>query len=135
MSGFGKIVAGYIFNDEMKEKMINKMNENVDIPFISEKTEAKILDAIWDSVEEVVKEALIEDQMPKQVYHIKAFEGGINKKADPRDIEDNQLVEVKETKHQGKIRMIRYPAIFDDQMLINDKPAPKLGEDNETLLK
>ena len=37
------------------------MNENVDIPFISEKTEEKILDAIWDSVEEVVKEALIED--------------------------------------------------------------------------
>ena len=61
MSGFGKIVAGYIFNDEMIEKMNNKMNENVDIPFISEKTEAKILDAIWDSVEEVVKEALIED--------------------------------------------------------------------------
>ena len=59
MSGFGKIVAWYIFNDEMKEKMISKMNENVDIPFISEKTEAKILDAIWDSVEEVVKEALI----------------------------------------------------------------------------
>ena len=61
MSGFGKIVAGYIFNDEMKAKLIAKMNENVDIPFISEKTEAKILDAIWDSVEEVVKEALIED--------------------------------------------------------------------------
>ena len=31
--------------------------------------------------------------MPKQVYHIKAFEGGINKKADPRDIEDSQVVE------------------------------------------
>ena len=61
MSGFGKIVAGYIFNDEMKAKMISKMNENVDIPFISEKTEAKILDAIWDSVEDVVKEALIDD--------------------------------------------------------------------------
>ena len=61
MSGFGKIVAGYIFNDEMKAKMIVKMNENIDIPFISEKTEAKILDAIWDSVEEVVKEALIKD--------------------------------------------------------------------------
>ena len=61
MSGFGKIVAGYIFNDEMKAKMISKMNENVDIPFISEKTEAKILDAIWDSVEDVVKEALIKD--------------------------------------------------------------------------
>ena len=60
-NSFGKIVAGYIFNDEMKEKLITKMNENVDIPFISEKTEAKILDAIWDSVEEVVKEALIEN--------------------------------------------------------------------------
>ena len=61
MSGFGKIVAGYIFNDEMKAKMISKMNDNVDIPFISEKTEAKILDAIWDSVEDVVKEALIKE--------------------------------------------------------------------------
>ena len=61
MSGFGKIVAGYIFNDEMKAKMISKMNENLDIPFISEKTEAKILDAIWDSVEDVVKDALIKD--------------------------------------------------------------------------
>ena len=60
-SNFGKIVAGYIFNDEMKAKLIVKMNENVDIPFISEKTEAKILTAIWESVEEVVKEALIKD--------------------------------------------------------------------------
>tara|TARA_X000001388_G_scaffold39153_1_gene27620 strand:- start:2502 stop:2684 length:183 start_codon:yes stop_codon:yes gene_type:complete len=58
---FGKIVAGYIFNDEMKEKLIKKMNENVDIPMISERTEEKILNAIWESVEEVVKEALIED--------------------------------------------------------------------------
>jgi len=61
MSGFGKIVAGYIFNDEMKEKMIKKMNDNVDIPIISEKTEEKILTAIWESMEEVVKEALIEN--------------------------------------------------------------------------
>ena len=61
MSSFGKIVDGYIFNDEMKAKLIAKMNENVDIPIISEKTEEKILTAIWDSVEEVVKEALIED--------------------------------------------------------------------------
>ena len=60
-NSFGKIVAGYIFNDEMKEKLITKMNENIDIPFISEKTEAKILDAIWDSVEDVVKKALTED--------------------------------------------------------------------------
>ena len=61
MSSFGKIVAGYIFNDAMKDKLIKKMNDNVDITLISEKTEEKILNAIWDSVEEVVKEALIED--------------------------------------------------------------------------
>ena len=61
MSGFGKIVAGYIFNDEMKDKLIKKMNENVDIPIISEKTEEKILIAIWDTVEEVVKDALVND--------------------------------------------------------------------------
>ena len=60
-NSFGQIVAGYLFNDEMKEKLINRMNENIDIPFISEKTEAKILDAVWDSVEDVVKKALIED--------------------------------------------------------------------------
>jgi len=61
MSSFGKIVAGYIFNDEMKGKLIKKMNENVDIPIISEKTEEKILTAIWESVEEVVKDALVND--------------------------------------------------------------------------
>ena len=61
MSSFGKIVAGYIFNDEMKDKLIKKMNENVNIPIISEKTEEKILIAIWESVEEVVKAALIKD--------------------------------------------------------------------------
>tara|TARA_R110002020_G_scaffold44917_2_gene128905 strand:- start:23905 stop:24090 length:186 start_codon:yes stop_codon:yes gene_type:complete len=61
MSGFGKIVAGYIFNDEMKDKLIKKMNDNIDIPFVSEKSEAKILDAVWDSVEDVIKEALIDD--------------------------------------------------------------------------
>ena len=60
-NSFGQIVAGYIFNDEMKEKLISRMNENIDIPFISEKTEAKILDAIWDSVEDVVKDALVND--------------------------------------------------------------------------
>ena len=56
-----EMVVNYIFNDEMKEKIITKLNDNVDIPIISEKTEEKIITAIYDSVEEVVKEALIED--------------------------------------------------------------------------
>ena len=53
------MIADYIFNDEMKDKIIKKLNDNVDVPFISEKTEEKILIAIYDSVEDVVKEAIL----------------------------------------------------------------------------
>ena len=54
-----EMVVDYIFNDEMKEKIITKLNDNVDIPIISEKTEEKIITAIYDSVEEVVTEAIM----------------------------------------------------------------------------
>ena len=54
-----EMIANYIFNDDMKAKIIDKLNENVDVPFISEKTEEKILSAIYDSVEDVVKEAIL----------------------------------------------------------------------------
>ena len=32
-----EMIADYIFNDEMKDKIIKKLNDNVDVPFISEK--------------------------------------------------------------------------------------------------
>tara|TARA_R110000851_G_scaffold66682_1_gene150624 strand:+ start:630 stop:809 length:180 start_codon:yes stop_codon:yes gene_type:complete len=54
-----QMIADYVFNDEMKVKIVKELNDNVDIPFISEKTEGKILDAIYDSVEEVVKKAIL----------------------------------------------------------------------------
>jgi len=54
-----QMIADYVFNDEMKDKIIKKLNDNVDVPFISEKTEEKILVAIYDSVEDVVKEAIL----------------------------------------------------------------------------
>tara|TARA_R100001594_G_C4036449_1_gene262281 strand:+ start:1814 stop:1978 length:165 start_codon:yes stop_codon:yes gene_type:complete len=53
------MVVDYIFNDEMKEKIVKELNENVNIPIISEKTEEKILDAVYDSVEEVIKKAIL----------------------------------------------------------------------------
>lgn len=53
------MVVDYIFNDEMKEKIVKELNANVDIPIISEKTEGKILDAVYDSVEEVIKKAIL----------------------------------------------------------------------------
>ena len=56
-----EVVADYLFNDEMKAKIIKQLNDNVDVPFISEKTEAKILTAIYDSIEDVVKGAILKD--------------------------------------------------------------------------
>jgi hypothetical protein len=54
-----QLIVDHIFNDEMKANIIKKLNANVDIPIISEKTEEKILTAIYDSVEEVIKEAIL----------------------------------------------------------------------------
>ena len=53
------VIVDYIFNDEMKDKIVKELNDNVNIPIISEKTEAKILEAIYDSVEEVIKKAIL----------------------------------------------------------------------------
>tara|TARA_Y100000593_G_C4323760_1_gene345502 strand:+ start:3588 stop:3761 length:174 start_codon:yes stop_codon:yes gene_type:complete len=55
-----QLIAEYLFNDEMKEKIIKALNDNVDIPIISEKTEEKILTAIYDSVEDIIKAKILE---------------------------------------------------------------------------
>lgn len=36
-----EMIVDYIFNDEMKEKIVKELNDNVDIPFISEKQKAR----------------------------------------------------------------------------------------------
>lgn len=54
-----EMIASYIFNDEMKGKIVTALNENVDIPIIGEKTEEKIISAIYDTVEEVVKKEIL----------------------------------------------------------------------------
>tara|TARA_R100000152_G_C6779513_1_gene211200 strand:- start:2649 stop:2828 length:180 start_codon:yes stop_codon:yes gene_type:complete len=53
------MIVSYLFNDETKAKVIKELNENINVPIISEKTEEKILNAIWDSVEEVLKKAIL----------------------------------------------------------------------------
>ena len=52
-----------------------------------------------------------------------------------QQVKDNDLITEQNTETQGMVRMIRYPALFDEEKLINNKPAPKLGEDNKKLLK
>ena len=52
-------IIEYLINEEMKANVIASLNENIDIPFISEKTEGKMLDALYSSVEEVLKNAIL----------------------------------------------------------------------------
>jgi len=53
------MIADHIFNDEMEEKIIKALNDNINIPIIGEDTEEKILRAIYNSIEEVVKKAIL----------------------------------------------------------------------------
>jgi len=55
-----EMIADYLFgNPENKERMIQALNENIDIPIIGEKTEKKIIEAIWNTVEDVFKKVLL----------------------------------------------------------------------------
>ena len=54
-----QIIADTIFNEETKAKTIKQWNDDINIPILSEKTEAKIFEAIWDSVESVLKKIIL----------------------------------------------------------------------------
>jgi len=54
-----KLIVEYLFNPSNKEELLKALNENIDIPIIGEKTEAKILEAIWNTMEEVFKKVLL----------------------------------------------------------------------------
>ena len=54
-----QIFTDYLFNPETKAKIIGALNDEVNIPFINEKTEAKILDAIYSAIEDVLKAQLL----------------------------------------------------------------------------
>jgi|TARA_Y100001963_G_C6417399_1_gene281153 hypothetical protein len=47
-----------VFNDELQEEVVKALNDNIDIPFLSEKTEAKIMNSLYDTVEGVIKNAI-----------------------------------------------------------------------------
>ncbi len=48
---FGKVVAEYLLDEEVKADLIASVNKSVNVPMINEKTEAKILEAIWELFE------------------------------------------------------------------------------------
>ena len=61
MSLLGKLggeIVDEVFNDELQKEVIKALNDSIDIPFLSEKTEEKIMNAVYDTVEGVIKAAL-----------------------------------------------------------------------------
>ena len=54
-----EMIAQYLFNDEMKAKVVKELNENINVPIINEKTEGKIIEAIYETVEACVKKAIL----------------------------------------------------------------------------
>ena len=54
-----QVLVEYLFNEETKDEIIKGLNENIDIPIINEKTEAKILEAVYETVEAVMKSVLL----------------------------------------------------------------------------
>jgi hypothetical protein len=53
-----EIVAEHLFNDATKKAIIDGLNKSIDIPLLNERTEEKILTAIYDVVEDVMREVL-----------------------------------------------------------------------------
>ena len=48
-----------VFNDETKDQLVKALNDAVDIPIISEKTEGKIIDSMISIVFELFKKVLL----------------------------------------------------------------------------
>lgn len=52
------IVVDMLEKKDFKNKLIEKLNGDIDIPFINEKTEKKVLGKIYDVFIKVLKETL-----------------------------------------------------------------------------
>jgi len=57
--GLKKDLIEEVFNEELQKEIVAALNANIDIPFISEKTEGKILNALYETVEGVIKKAIL----------------------------------------------------------------------------
>ena len=53
-----EMIMKYLFNDENKDKIIDELNKNVNIPIINEDTEEKIISAIYEVFEDVMGKVL-----------------------------------------------------------------------------
>mgnify|MGYP003134129291 CR=1 FL=1 len=58
LGNLGDQVIDEVFGEELQKEVVEALNKNVDIPFISEETEEKIMNALYDTVEGVIKTAI-----------------------------------------------------------------------------
>ena len=56
---FEEFVEEKVFSEETKNKLIDSLNESIDIPIIGEKTERKIIDALVSTVFAVFRKVIL----------------------------------------------------------------------------
>ena len=57
-ANLGDQVIDEVFGEELQKEVVDALNKNIDIPFISEATEEKMMNALYDTVEDVIKKAI-----------------------------------------------------------------------------
>ena len=56
-----KIAVEMILNDDTKEKVIKQLNKKMNLPMISEETEAELLDALYEAMQEALQDAIAKE--------------------------------------------------------------------------
>jgi|TARA_R100000353_G_C6364307_1_gene157103 hypothetical protein len=52
------LIIEHISKDEIKDKVVKELNDNVNIPIIGENTEKKMIEAIYETTVAVLKKVL-----------------------------------------------------------------------------
>ena len=58
--GLKKDLVEEVFGEELQKEVVEALNKNIDIPFISEKTEGKVINALYETVEGIIKKAILD---------------------------------------------------------------------------
>ena len=56
-----KMAVEMLLNDANKDKIIKQLNKKINLPMISEETEAELLDALYETLQEALMAAVDED--------------------------------------------------------------------------
>ena len=56
-----KMAVEMVLNDTNKDKIVKHLNKKINLPMISEETEAELLDALYEALQEAISEAIDED--------------------------------------------------------------------------